>query len=222
MRAVCGHASIATRPRYGGSGRAWGKQTGANGYDDSQATLHGITNPNVRAEAIIYKDAAIGAENHEIEICLRTVEGSTWTKKYEFLWNAAGNVSIGKWLGNDGAGGGHTFTDFPGLAPIEGFHQYGTPSTGTRIIAQAFNIGPSTVRLRAWVQHPGDPSPRLVQESIDDGTSGAIEGGASNTPAYMAGSPGIGGYINSPSSNLAHFAFQSFEVRVISDEDEPL
>jgi hypothetical protein len=38
----------------------------------------------------------------------------------------------------------------------------------------------------------------------------------------MAGSPGIGGYINSPSSNLAHFAFQSFEVRVITDEDEPL
>src|SRR5262245_25036362 len=66
-----------------GNGRAWGKQSGSNGYDDSQATIYAITNPNVRAEAIIYKDAAIGAENHEIEICLRTVEGTTWTKKYE-------------------------------------------------------------------------------------------------------------------------------------------
>ena len=92
-----------------------------------------------------------------------------WTKKYEFLWNAAGNVSIGKWLGDDGAGGGHTFTDFPGLARSRVSASTARPATGTRIIAQAFNIGPSTVRLRAWVQQPGDVAPRLVQESIDDG-----------------------------------------------------
>lgn len=203
--------------------KCFGTQDGTGGpreeFNDSQATLSGY-GPNVRIEGIVFVDGAIGALNHELELCFRTIESAgvdiddpdNWTTKYECLFNKDGGCSIAKWLGPVGAGGGHGFNDFPGPQPDQGDFSYPTPVTGTKICAQIWDLSGSSCRIRMYSKQSGDPGYTL--------RFGWTDTGGFNQAAYMTGQPGLGSFINNVASNPAHYGFSHVEVYELATEDD--
>lgn len=179
-------------------GLCFGTQGGASGFDDSQAALSGLGFVNYSIEVVMFRSASISATNHEFEICLRNVETSSTTKKYEILFNKDGGFNFVKWAG------GRSFSDFQVLTPLSGPASLSPPQTGDKLRATAFNLTGAQagqVELNAYYTPIGSAE-TLVARTIDDGSIGGA--------AYLTGDPGVGGYITDTGGNLAHFCISRF------------
>ena len=103
------------------SGRAYGTHKGGT-YDDSYAHLSGFP-PDVEVSTVIYLDASLSSDYHEVEIWLRSADSAHNARGYECNLNYRGgyaevvrwNGALGSFTyvgGGQGAGGGH--------APVNG------------------------------------------------------------------------------------------------------
>jgi hypothetical protein len=197
---VWSRTDLNSKPIISTGGICIGTQDGTGGYDDSQGSVTGFDpTARLRAEATLFRSGSINAENHEVELCFRTVETTTTTKKYEGLWDRGGQFVWIKWLGN------HNFDQFIQCPVTSGSGSSPTPQDDWRIRCECETVG-STVVLRGWYATAADPTTwNLMAISEDDGTVGGVG-------AYLSGMPGVGMYIPNTSANPAHFGLKDYSV----------
>jgi hypothetical protein len=168
-------------------GRAFGTQTGANGYDDSNAYLTGFGSDYEVSGIVWINPALSGGANREVEIVLRwtddgplrsTPYGDTHANGYEInVQHAGAYMQLGRFKG----------------ALLAEVHNYAVPHTGDRFRARI-----EGQRIRVWwndvlkIDHT-DTDPTLQ---------------------VPTGNPGIGFYVSSGAPNT-DFGFDSVSVTAL-------
>jgi len=189
--------------------RAVGSQTGSGGYDDAYAYLSGF-GPNQKAQAILWKDPAIGNDSmtckilrrlirgqltgnycagpgtHEVELLLRWADSATSARGYEcnLSWDGT-YAEIVRWNG--------PFADFTYITTQRTFNAgIMPPYTG-----DIFKATISGNTINVYLNKNDGKGDQLIVQGTDR--------------TYTDGGPGMGFYIEG-SADPTQFGFTSFKA----------